>query len=453
MPEKILVVEDEPEMLQFLSKFLTRKGYQVYSAECGEVGWRAIEETMFDLVISDMVMDDLSGLELLERVRATDSTLPFIIITGAGTIETAVEAIKLGAFHYITKPFKIREVEILTKRALEYGKLHRKLDNLRLQEEDFQLPQMVTGPSKSIQELMRRVEKVSDSDASILIQGETGTGKALLARKIHQNSSRRDRPFLTIDCAAITETLLESELFGHVKGAFTGAISAKRGLLEEAQGGTIFLDEIAEIRSPTQVKLLRAIQEKEIRPVGGNRTVQIDVRFISATSRNVKAELKQGTFREELYYRLAVVPLYLPPLRERQEDLPLLIDHFVKKSCKMYKKKISHIDPKVLQMVYDWPWKGNIRELANILERGVLLAEDEAITIDCIFTDAVRHSDSNAFEGTGPLPLRQVVEDAERKAITQTLKAANNNRSRAAQLLGISRRALYDKIAAYDLKL
>ena len=292
MSEKILIVEDEAEMRQALFRFLTRLNYQVREAESGEQGWRAIEETMFDLVISDMAMGDLSGLELLERVRASDATLPFIIVTGVGTIETAVEAIKLGAFHYITKPFKLRDMEILVRRALEYGKLNRKLTTLRLQEEEDRYPKMVIGSSKSMHDLMRRVEKISDSQASVLIQGESGTGKELLARLIHQNSSRRDRSLMPIDCGALTETLLESELFGHVKGAFTGAIKAKRGLLEEAQGGTIFLDEISDIKPSTQVKLLRAIQEREIRPVGGNATIQIDVRFISATNRDLRTAIE-----------------------------------------------------------------------------------------------------------------------------------------------------------------
>jgi DNA-binding NtrC family response regulator len=453
MAEKILVVEDEAEMRQVLSRHLTRLGYQVQAAGSGEEGWKAIEETEFDLVLSDMAMDDLSGLELLERVRATDATLPFIIVTGVGTIETAVEAIKLGAFHYITKPFKQRDVEILVRRALEYGKLNRKLDTLRLHEEGEESPRMVVGSSKSMHDLLRTVEKISDSQASVLIQGESGTGKELLARIIHRASSRREKPFVPIDCGALTETLLESELFGHVKGAFTGAIRAKRGLLEEAQGGTVFLDEISDIKLSTQVKLLRAIQEREIKPVGGNQTIQIDVRFMSATNRDLRTAIDEATFREDLYYRLAVVPLRLPPLRDRSEDIPLLIDHFLSRFCKVYKKKISSIKPEALQILYDSPWKGNIRELANILERAVLLAEGETLTLDCLNIDyQPRRETGGAMDGP-PLSLRQVVEEAEKNAIVKALKAADNNRSMAARLLGISRRAFYDKIAQYGLEM
>ena len=452
MSEKILVIDDEPEMLSALCKLLGSKGYQTQAAECGEEAWKAIAETMFDLVISDMALPDMSGLELLERVRATDATLPFIIVTGVGTIESAVQAIQLGAFHYITKPFKRRDIEILTQRALEFGKLHRKLDAIRPNEEDDVNQPMIIGSSKLFHDLLRMVEKVSDSQAPVLILGETGTGKTLLAKKIHENSSRRDRPFLTIDCGSLTETLLESELFGHVKGAFTSAVCAKRGLLEEAQGGTIFLDEIGEMTLPTQVKLLRAVQERIIKAVGGNRDILIDVRFISATSKDLKTEIIQGRFREELYYRLAVVPLFLPPLRDRLDDLPLLIDHFLNRFCRLYKKRVSHIRPDALQAMYKYSWKGNIRELANILERGVLLAETESLTIDCVFSGGFKGEAAKENGSDRPKTLRQTVEEAERQAILLALKVCGNNKSEAARLLEISRRALYDKIEEYGIR-
>jgi DNA-binding NtrC family response regulator len=451
LAERILVVEDEAEMRNILAKSLGRIGYRVFAVASGEEASKAIEETMFDLVISDMALENMSGLELLERVRATDATLPFIIVTGVGTIETAVQAIKLGAFHYITKPFKARDMEILVKRALEYGMLHRKLDSLTAQNsENREIPEMIVGSSKSMHDLMRMVEKVSDSQASVLIQGESGTGKELLAHRIHRGSSRRSSPFLPIDCSALSETLLESELFGHVKGAFTGAFRAKRGLLEDAQGGTVFLDEIGDIKPSTQVKLLRAIQEREIKPVGGNQTVPIDVRFISATNRNLKVDIEKGLFREDLYYRLAVVPLYLPPLRERRDDIPLLVHHFLEKLCRSYKKTINEVKPAVIEMMYSLPWKGNIRELANILERGVLLAENNTLTLDCLSIDYPRVESGHATDGSS-LSLRRVTEDAERNAILQALKVSNNNRSMAARLLGISRRAFYDKMTQYGI--
>jgi DNA-binding NtrC family response regulator len=450
MTEKILIVDDEIEMLQALSRILSRKGYDIVTASGGDEACRALEETVFDLVISDMAMEGMNGLELLKVVRTTDSTTPFIIITGVGTIESAVEAIQLGAFHYITKPFKNHDIEILTQRAIEYGKLNRRLMNVNLSDEREDLPRMLIGASRSMHELMKRVEKISDSMASVLIMGETGTGKSFLAEKIHKKSSKKDKPFQTIDCAALTETLLESELFGHVKGAFTGAIHAKRGLLEEAQGGTVFLDEICEIRPATQVKLLRAVQDGLIKPVGGNQTIKIDVRFISASSKDLQKGVASGEFREELYYRLAVVPLSLPPLRERREDIPLLIDYFLGRFCRKYNKKINQINANVLEMLINAPWKGNIRELANIIERSVLLSENETITTDCLLNSSEVYSMKSAGKNK-VLPLRQVVEEAEKRAIISACKASNNNRSEAARILGISRRALYDKIAAYNI--
>ena len=451
MPNKILVVEDELDMLNLLSRFLQRKGYQVDVASNGQEAWKAIDETVYDLVITDLDLGDTTGLELMEKTRANDSSLPFIIITGVGTIENAVVAIQRGAFNYLTKPFKLPEIEILTQRAIEHGALHRKLAAFHQKEkqEHADMP-MIVGKSKSVRDLLRLVDKIADSKASIVITGETGTGKSLLAKYIHMKSSFRDKPFFTIDCGALTETLLESELFGHVKGAFTGAIQAKRGLLEEAQGGTIFLDEIGEIPFKTQPKLLRAIQEREIKPVGGNKSVKIDVRFISATSRDMKKLVDGAMFREELYYRLAVVPVHQPPLRERLDDLQLLMDHFLKKFSRMYKKKIIEIKQDYIQALHNFTWKGNIRELANLLERSVLLSEGGVLSYDCLCGECMLTF--NQLELSPPvLELRQVVEEAEKKAIKTCLTTTKNNRSKTARILGISRRALYDKLALYQL--
>ncbi|HMK65817.1 MAG TPA: sigma-54 dependent transcriptional regulator, partial [Thermodesulfobacteriota bacterium] len=347
------------------------------------------------------------------------------------------------------KPFKVQDMELLARRAMEYGNLHRKLALLheRESEKDEKAPTII-GSSKPMSDLMHRVNKIADSMASVMILGETGTGKSLLAKHIHLNSSRRDNPFLTIDCGALTETLLESELFGHVKGSFTGAIRAKRGLLEESQGGTIFLDEICEISPQTQIKLLRAIQEREIRPVGGNKSITIDVRFISATSRDVKLEVEKGRFREELYYRLAVVPLALPPLRERKEDLPLLIDFYLKSLCQTYKKKITQVNQDFLQALYQWPWRGNIRELANVMERSILLAEDGVLSQDCLCTEITPVPRDTEMPLT---QLSEVIQEAEKKALIRAMRQTGNNRSEAARLLGISRRAFYDKLTLYKL--
>ncbi|EGB14567.1 two component, sigma54 specific, transcriptional regulator, Fis family [Pseudodesulfovibrio mercurii] len=450
MPEKILLVDDEQELLAVLKRSLGRQGYVVDTASTGQEAWKALSETAYDLVVSDLAMEPMSGLELLKQIRTIDHIQPFIIMTGAGTIETAVEAIKLGAYHYITKPFKTQELALLARRAIEYGRLHRKLETFSEREQQADSGAMVIGNNALMQQMMTMVEKVSDSDVSILIQGETGTGKSLFARRIHNASSRADKPFFTIDCGALSENLLESELFGHVKGAFTGAIRAKRGLLEEAQGGTIFLDEIGELTPSTQVKLLRAIQEKEIKPVGGNTPITVDVRFLSATSRNLEEAVEAGEFRKDLYYRLAVIPLHLPALRNRQEDMVLFVGHFVHKFNVRYNKKVQSLTPGAMQTLRDSPWKGNIRELENVIERAVLLAEGQTISVEDLCAHPICFPETEGGE-EGAVSLKQAVKNAEIKAIRQALAAAEGNRSKAAKILGIGRRTLYDKIESYDI--
>lgn len=453
MGEKILIIDDEYEVIEALRRILMRKGYEISIAQCGMEACEEIEKTVFDLIISDMAMEDLSGIELLKIVRSVDSITPFIILTGVGTIESAVEAIQLGAFHFITKPFRNQDIEILAQRAIEYGKLNRKMKNIDLSCDSKDLPNKIIWKSKSMNELMKKVKKISDSIAPVLIMGETGVGKSYLAEEVHKRSSRRNKSFLAIDCGVLSETLLESELFGHVKGAFTGAIKAKRGLLEEAQQGTIFLDEICKIKPSTQIKLLSAIQNGIIRPVGSNKNIKIDVRFISASSKDLKKEILSGGFMNELYYRIAVIPLTIPPLRERREDIPLIIDHFLDKLCKKYKKKIDYISANILEIFKNASWKGNIRELANILERGVLLSENDVITLDCLYSkDEIKINDViNERKSKNFFSLEQVVKDAEKKAIISVLNDTDNNRSETARILNISRRTLYDKINAYNI--
>jgi DNA-binding NtrC family response regulator len=449
MPDKILIIDDEDELLLALARYFKRQGVSVHTATSAQEGWRHIDETMYDLIISDLAMPGMSGLELLEKVRAVDHLTPFIVMTGVGTIETAVEAIKHGAYHYIAKPFKTQELELLARRAIEHGKLHRRLASVNQQSATENPSEMILGTNRSVKEVMQTIAKISQSTASVLIQGETGTGKSMFARYIHETSERRNHPFYTIDCGALTENLLESELFGHVKGAFTGAICAKRGLLEEAQGGTIFLDEIGELTPSTQVKLLRAIQELEIKPVGGNKPVKIDVRFISATSRDLNTEVKEQRFRKDLYFRLAVIPLKLPPLRERKEDLLLFINYFVHKLGSRYNKRITEIAPCALTVLMESPWRGNIRELENVLERAVLLASGPTITVDTLFSQAEQRFEEE--EDRTPVPLKDAVELAEKQAIRQALLIAAGNRTKAAQYLGIGRRTLYDKMDAYSM--
>ncbi|EFK11490.1 sigma-54 interaction domain protein [delta proteobacterium NaphS2] len=451
MKTKILFVDDEPEFLHVLKSYFSIEPYEIQTAGSAQKALRVMAKIPFDVVVTDMSMDPgMSGLDLLQEIRRTDALLPVIIMTGVGTIETAVEAIQSGAFHYITKPFNPQDLEILVRRAVENARLHRRLVETENRMEGRN--GYVIGHNRRIRDILSTIDKVAESEAPILLTGETGTGKSLFARRVHKKSRRRNKPFITIDCAALTETLLESELFGHVKGAFTGAISAKRGLLEEAQSGTVFLDEIGELTPSTQVKLLRAVQEREIKPVGGNRPIHIDVRFVSATSRDLNSEIEQNRFREDLYFRLAVIPLCLPPLRERGDDLPEFVAHFVGIFNQRYKKCVTNISPTVMQMLARSPWKGNIRELENTIERAVLLSEGDTITRSLLlFPDSNSARDTDQEHEQGPVSLKQAVMDAEKNAIVQVLSESGNNRTEAARRLGIGRRTLYDKMTAYGL--
>ena len=447
--DTILIVDDEPDFLHVLKKFFTLAGFQVKTAHSAEKALSMLAETPFDAVVSDMALPGKTGLDLLKKIRLMDGMLPVLIMTGVGTIESAVEAIQHGAFHYITKPFNPVDLENLVARAIESSRMHRRLAQKDKAEED-EANGIVVGHSKQIRDVLQTIEKVAISDAPMLIQGETGTGKSMIARTIHDRSSRKNREFLTIDCASLAENLLESELFGHVKGAFTGAVSAKRGLLEEAQGGTIFLDEIGELPTGTQVKLLRAIQEREIKPVGGNKSVSVEVRFVSATSRDLHHEIETGRFRKDLFYRLSVIPLYLPALRERKEDLPLFVNHFVNLFNSRYRKNVTRIDPCVLHMFMNAQWKGNIRELENTIERAVLLTDNQVVTMDSLSIHV--QTSARSYDNMEPILLKQIVEEAEKSAIVQVLQATAGNRTLAAKRLGIARRTLYDKLSAYGLE-
>ncbi len=450
MKYNVLFIDDEKDFLTALKGYFTIS-YEVQTAESGAKGLSLLEQTQFDAVVTDMSMPGgMDGLDVIREIRKTDPLLPIIIMTGVGTIKNAVEAIQQGAFHYITKPFGSEELEITLRRAIESGQLHRRL--ARQEGESRKDHDYVFGSSRHIQDIMQTIDKVSESDAPILLLGETGTGKSMIAKHIHKTSTRKDKPLFTIDCAALAEPLLESELFGHVKGAFTGAVSAKRGLLEEAYGGTILLDEIGELSPSTQVKLLRAVQELEIRPVGGNRPVSIDVRFISATSRNLEDEIEKNQFRKDLYFRLAVISLTLPPLRQRKFDIPQFVAHFLKKFNQRYKKRITRLEPSVLQELQQLPWKGNIRELENTMERMVLLADRDVVTRDLLyFCDKNSCCQETDTPNDHISSLKEVVQDAESLAIKQALELTQGNRTLAAKLLGIGRRTLYVKMETYEI--
>ena len=448
---QILVVDDDPEWHEILALLFSRKGWKTETALSGERALARLAAGGIDVVVCDLSMPGMSGLEVLRRVRAMNAQIPFIMMTGVGTIESAVEAVQLGAYSYLTKPVNNAELASLVQRAAEHARVHSQLQDMGGEK----TPVSLIFNSPSMKQVLKTIGKVAGTSVPILITGETGTGKSRLAEYVHRASSLRDKPFLTIDCAALPESLLESEIFGHVKGAFTGAVSTRRGLLEEAQGGTVFLDEIGELSPSTQAKLLRAIQEHVIRPVGSNKSVSVNVRFIAATHRNLEEDVKTGRFREDLFYRLSVIPLYLPPLRERREDLAALIGFFISRFNERYGRNVTQISPAAMNILYSQPWKGNIRELENVLERAFLLTEGDRLMPESLGTmaDGVAFSSSVPGEAVSetPLSLSDAVRNAEIQALQQALSLCNGNKTQAAELLGIGRRTLYDKLEQFGL--
>lgn len=454
MSIRILIVDDEPEILVALEKVFRRRDMLVQTASTAHEALATLRSTEFDVVLTDLAMPDMSGVELLKYLRSAGNNVPIIIMTGVGSIESAVEAVRFGAYDYIRKPVSIQPLEELVKRAVAQWALQKDLEwedkqlHPCVQASPLDLP-MVMGDTKAMHDILETVARISYSAVPVLINGETGTGKSLLAKHIHRSGSRAHKPLMTIDCGALPETLLESELFGHVKGSFTGATQDRRGLLEDA--GTVFLDEIGELTLAMQVKLLHAIQEKEIRPVGGNKTIHIDVQFITATNRDLPTEVKAGRFREDLYYRLAVIPLTLPPLRERTNDMPALVGYFVKKFNTLYAKSITGVEPTALDTLMRQPWRGNIRELEHVIERAVLLAKGSVISLATLALKDALPTPSPASTPGQAISLQQAVEDAERKAIAHALLVTEGNRTRAAEILGIGRRTLYSKLDEYGL--
>ena len=445
---RILIVDDEQNIRALFQRILEKKGYDVHCAATGEEALEKLETELFDVVVSDLKMPGMSGLDLLSRGRALNPTMPFIMLTAFGTVHSAVEAMKEGAYDYLIKPIDTEEFKLVIEKALELHRLQREVARLRSQLEldvDFQ---QIVGQSKSMRAVFRLIRMVAKSNATILIQGESGTGKELIARAVHQNSARSAGPFVAIDCASLPETLLESELVGHVRGAFTGAVSNKKGLFVEAHDGTILLDEIGDTTMAFQSKLLRALQENEVRPVGTSKSVKVDVRVIAATNKDLNKEVEKRTFREDLFYRLAVVPVHLPPLRDRREDIPLLIDHFIKKSCKENELDPKKISAQGMRQLMEYQWPGNVRELENLIARAVLISSGPEITPEFLFPLA-------AASGARDLPLPQAAKTAlqiiERQKIIQALQEMKGNRSRAARLLGISRAAFYKKLRSYEL--
>lgn len=452
MLAKILVVDDEQHMLKLFEKILTRQGHEVRTAASGTEAISLFEKNDFDLIFSDLLMPDLGGMDLLKEVKARYSDIPFIVITAYGTIESAVEAMKTGAFDYLTKPFRKDDILLVTGKALKYCELRNEVKRLREKLKDKDGVKKIIGKSKAVRDVLKLVARVADSQATVLIQGESGTGKELIARLLHDLSSRRDKPFIAVDCGVFPEHLLQSELFGHVKGAFTGAVKDKKGLFIAADKGTLFLDEIGTISSAMQLNLLRVLQEKEVRPVGGIASIEGDVRVVAATNIDLEEAMHEGRFRRDLYYRLAVVTVDLPPLRERRSDITMLAYHFMQKYAAIYDKKLSDITPDAMQAIMQNPWPGNVRELENVMERAVLLSAGTLID-EASLPLPVRQMMSYKTKQLAPFKtvIKAAGREAERKAILKALEETSGNKTRAARILGISRSSLYNKICALGI--
>jgi DNA-binding NtrC family response regulator len=455
--ERILVVDDEENMVHFLTKLLRGGGFEVEAARTGEEALARLRAGSFELVLTDLRLPDGDGIDVLKAARELHPETVVVLITAYGTIGSAIEAMRAGAYDYVTKPFRAGEILQVVEKALERVRLRREVARLRQAiERRFGLANLV-GKSPAMQEVYTQVEKVAGARGTVLIQGESGTGKELVAKAIHFNSPRKAGPFVVIDCAAIPETLQESELFGHEKGAFTGAVASRKGLFEQADGGTLFLDEVAELAPGLQAKLLRALQDGEIRRVGATRTSRADVRVIAATNRDLAAEVQEGSFREDLYFRLNVFPIFLPPLRARLEDLPLLAAYFLDRIAGAAGTSPKRLSPEALRAMMAYPWPGNVRELEHALERAALLSEEEVLTPRDLPPEVTAPRDELTVALAGaPLgfkdALAQVVREAETRLIRRALLQAGGNRSEAARLLGLSRRTLLYKLKEYNLR-
>jgi DNA-binding NtrC family response regulator len=445
---RILIVDDDPQMLSFLKDAVISDGHE---AVAFSHPLRALEEILKweeapDLAILDQQMPDLDGIELLRRLKLKWEHLPAIMVTAYGSISSAVEAMKKGAFDYLTKPFKLGDLKVSLTRALELSRLARENMILRQELKKNYAQGGLIGKSKAMRELMELVARVAPAQSNVLITGESGTGKEVVAKTIHQLSSRRDKPFVAINCSAIPENLLESELFGHAKGSFTGADRKKAGLFEEAQGGTLFLDEIGDMDLLLQAKLLRVLQERKIRPVGETKDIDIDVRVIAATHKDLKKAIKEGLFREDLYYRLNVIPVHVPPLRFRKEDIPLLAQHFLNKYATINRSPAREFSPGAMLLLINRSWPGNVRELENLVERVVVLAGQPVITEQQIPSPETEEMDQFFASATQSLiPL----DELEKRYIQFVLTKTGGKKDKTAQILGINRRTLYRKEREY----
>jgi len=446
---RILVVDDEENIVEVMRSALLSEGYDVMATSDPAQAERLLDEHEFDLVLTDLRMTPVDGLGILRRCKERDANMQVLLITAFSTVETAVEAMKAGAFDYILKPFKLSELKLVTRRALEHRATILENDQLKeILRQKYDLSNII-GNSPAMQRVFERIRKVADTDATVLITGESGTGKELVAKAIFANGRRHDKPFVSINCGALPETLLESELFGYVKGAFTGASSDRHGLFQAADGGTIFLDEIGLTSPALQVRLLRVLQEREVRRVGDTKDFKVDVRVIAATNEDLQEKVREGKFREDLYYRLSVIPIHIPPLRERASDIPLLVQYFLdrasQKTGKKYRAGKEFLD---LLTVYAWP--GNIRELENVIERATALAEGTVLRPEDLPDNIVNYQSTGAPRVARE--LRAVVEDTERAHIMRVLDETGGNKKLAARIMGIDLTTLYRKMERLNIK-
>ncbi|MEW6544337.1 MAG: sigma-54 dependent transcriptional regulator [Nitrospirota bacterium] len=446
---RILIVDDDADMCALLKDVLADRGHQVTATQSGRDALKRLAEEDYEVVLTDLRMKEMQGIELLAEVKREHPEINVILMTAFGSVETAIEAMKQGAYDYLMKPVKAEELALVAEKAVREAALRREVTRLRQEVRKEYSFHQILGKSKPMQEVFDLIRRVADSPTNVLITGESGTGKELVAKAIHYNSARRESPFVPVNCAAIPEALLESELFGHVKGAFTDAKADKRGLFEEAQKGTLFLDEISELPLMLQAKLLRAIQEREIRRVGATRSVPVDVRIIAATNLNLAEEVKAKRFREDLYYRLNVIEIRLPPLRERREDILLLVDAFLRKCAESGGKAVRGMSESALALLMDYAWPGNVRELENVIERAVTLARGEKIAPEDL-PQAIQGSrgERRVLDEAAEriLPL----EDLEQEYIMRVLEKTGGNKYQAAIALGIDRKTLYRKLSEIE---
>jgi two-component system response regulator HydG len=452
MKPKILVVDDEASHRKMIEAVLSDEGYEIKQADDGQTAIDAVKKEFYDLVLMDIRMSAVGGIEALKQIKEISPAIPIIIMTAYASVDTAVNALKSGAYDYLTKPLDIDELKILVQKTLRYHQLEK--ENIYLKErlnDRFDFSNII-GRSPAMKKLFETTALVAPSEATVLIFGESGTGKELIANAIHQNSPRKERPLITVNCAALPETLLESELFGHEKGSFTGAIARKQGRFQLAHHSSIFLDEVAEMAPATQAKILRVLQEREFEPLGSTQTIKVDTRVIAATNKNLEEEIKKGRFREDLYYRLNVVSLEVPPIRERREDISLLADFFLKRYAEKNKRILKGFTPRAMDLLMRYDWPGNVRELENVVERAVIMARGEMIT-PAEFPDILQELDPEVKATYVDLSPGRTLKDVEKDMIIRTLEETAGNRTHAAKILGISRRTLQLKLKEYGINM